>query len=73
MNRELKYIVVDSFYPVIFPNTLVHADVAYRVGHITGAGFCRKGPKGWQCWGRSESLDINSAESDEELLNKWFA
>lgn len=74
MRRELKYIVVNDTQPVIFPRTLVHADVAYSAGgRITSAGFCEHDRMvGWSCWGHSESLDISSKASDSDLLDRVF-
>lgn len=73
VSKELKYIVVQDMFgnlaPVMFPKALVHADVAkFQRGPVYSAGFCERGPRGWQCWGRSESLDVDSHEGDEALF-----
>lgn len=69
-SKKLKYIVVDESHPVIFPETLVHADVGRRF-NVTSAGFCQRYPDGkWRCWGESLSLGIKSDQFDEDLLNE---
>ncbi|HGA5503405.1 TPA: hypothetical protein ACISZU_000181 [Salmonella enterica subsp. enterica serovar Potsdam] len=67
--------------PVIFPELLVHADVAKAMTamikedsdniHITdirvvSAGFCNTAV---ECHGRSESLNIASREIDDTVIN----
>lgn len=72
-HQELKYVVISGTQPIIFPNTLTHADVArYTGGMVTSAGFCSKNPNGWDCWGRSESCNVNSTAEDHLLLDKVF-
>lgn len=52
-------------YPIIFPDVLVHADVAkfmhrgdLRDAHLDSAGFIS--PIAMECHGRSESLNLDS-------------
>ncbi|HAT1683685.1 TPA: hypothetical protein I8Y21_004441 [Klebsiella oxytoca] len=67
--------------PVIFPELLVHADVAKAMTtmikedsdniHITdirvvSAGFCNTAV---ECHGRSESLNIGSRDTDDVIIN----
>lgn len=66
--------------PVIFPEYLVHREVA-SVGRLPGvrrnfddvvsAGFCYNADGEWVCQGRSESLNLDSRSSDSDLLNNY--
>ncbi|HAF2130143.1 TPA: hypothetical protein G9F27_004414 [Salmonella enterica] len=82
----MKYIIlrlegkIPREVPVIFPNLLVHADVASAITNmiqadtdtsITGirvvsAGFCDTAVG---CHGRSESLNITSRDIDDAVIN----
>ncbi|ECG8630030.1 hypothetical protein CJG84_04740 [Salmonella enterica] len=84
----MKYIIlrmegkIPREVPVIFPNLLVHADVASAITtmiqadtdtstSITGirvvsAGFCDTAVG---CHGRSESLNITSRDIDDAVIN----
>lgn len=67
--------------PVIFPKFLVHKDVAdisrvrsirRNFDSIVAAGFCHIDSDGnWNCYGESESLRIESRETDSQLLNNY--
>lgn len=83
----MKYVIlqakiagVDRVYPIIFPEALVHSEMAKQMQHMIGmefgrvpsvrsAGFCH--PSGGRFDGHSgsESLNIkgNSARSDDDL------
>lgn len=76
---KLKYVILACAageQPVIFPSTsdgLIHKEVAWTAGVAVSAGFCDYGPNGWRCYGRSESLWLDSRpEADQKLLNRYF-
>ncbi len=80
MNR-MKYIIIDDGFglkPYIFGDIDQHSDVAHLLlrtqsSYVIGAGFVSYTPDGLQCWGRSESLDIDSdAERDNKIINRFF-
>lgn len=84
----MKYIIlrlngkIPREVPVIFPDLLVHADVAKAITamiqadhdtcfnvtgiHVVSAGFCDTGVR---CHGKSESLNITSREIDDAVIN----
>ncbi|WP_316734420.1 hypothetical protein [Pedobacter aquatilis] len=67
-----KYIVV-SGHPVIFPNELIHADVASEYAdNVDSAGFVvlECSCKGLEvtCLGESTSLNVSSNPKIDELL-----
>lgn len=68
-----KYIVIDGRVPVVFSGVLTHKDVANSLASrdlITSAGFAYITSDGqYATYGRSESLNIDSAETDSRLLN----
>lgn len=75
----MKYVIVlsdlGSEQAIVFPDTLKHADVAYRFrnGKVKSAGFCSLSGE-WSAWGDSESLGLESrGKADEDILNKCFS
>lgn len=66
----MKYVMFkrgEHYVPIIFPETLVHADVAewMRLGpgyQVHSAGFIS--PLSMKCHGRSESLGVESDPGD---------
>ncbi|EAU0298116.1 hypothetical protein A6858_25205 [Salmonella enterica] len=85
----MKYIIlrlngkIPREVPVIFPDLLVHADVARTMTamikedssntHITdvrvvSAGFCNTAV---ECHGKSDTLDITSRDIDDAIINTW--
>ncbi len=79
----MKYIVIEGQLPFIFPKMINHADFAESVQHhfgmqhnmfvsVTSAGFIRDstGIHGLHCFGRSDSLDLDSNKDDSLLLRK---
>jgi hypothetical protein len=68
---ELKYIMIDEKYPIIFTTSQTH-DQFRNFRNITSAGFCqiwqdKKGIK-VRAWGKSITLNINSKETDSETI-----
>lgn len=76
-----KYIVFKSTInldtdktPIVFPSTLPHREVS-KVFVLLGlrpvsAGFCYIDEEGsYKCYGRSESLNIDSDIADSDTLN----
>lgn len=62
-----KYIIVDSFRPIIFETSLPHNIVAGNL-NVTSAGFIENG----KCFGRSDSLNIESNESDIKIIKRFL-
>lgn len=75
MMKFKKYIVIDG-NPILFPNTLIHSDVAGSNHHrVESAGFFQiwNSPKGpiVICSGESDSLSVSSRpEIDQVLISK---
>jgi hypothetical protein len=74
---KLKYIVFnDNGFSefVVFPETLVHRDIAraVRAENILGAGFCNIHDDKFVCYGESISLGVKCRRdgSDSEVLNR---
>lgn len=70
-----KYIIIDEREPVIFPDTMTHADVANALGGahlITSAGFVHIDWRGaYSAYGESISLKKKSKpEEDSTLINR---
>lgn len=66
-------------YAFIFPDDVVHAEMAQSVvaplARMTGAmakpvsaGFISMTTEGWRCFGKSESLHLESRPEDNDLL-----
>ena len=75
--NKMKYIIVDNgMYdtPIIFNEATNHSVMAAAVpGKVVSAGFVVFRPTGLECYGRSVSLNINSAgEVDSKLINKML-
>lgn len=58
-----KYIVIDNIKFILFDITISHSVIG-EGKNVTSAGFVENGV----CTGRSDSLNINSKESDNLLL-----
>lgn len=69
----MKYIVVKNQLgreqAIVFPDRLIHSQVARRYESVISAGFCGRTPQGkWEAWGMSESLDKFSRPEDGDIL-----
>ena len=74
MKPKLKYIIIDSSFPIVFTECLTHKDL---IKHLvpTSAGFCSRSDidNKWTCYGESISLDLKSkGEEDAALLNLFI-
>lgn len=68
----MKYVNHEDLGIVIFPNVTSHAKMARMLGgRITSAGFVDMGTG--ECFGRSETLNLNSDEKDTRLLRAAMA
>ena len=72
---DLKYIIFDDVYVVVFTATIKHVDVARNIGmQPTSAGFCRifseDDKMEISAWGESVSLDISSKEDDADIIRR---
>jgi len=66
---KLKYIKYDNDKFILFPTTQSHKDMAEIIGgKIDSAGFVSIRESNVDVFGESESLGIESAEGDEDLL-----
>ena len=72
---ELKYVMVRETcldVPIVFPNLIKHSEIA-RKEDIVSAGFCViDGPENSQCYGRSDSLGIESRPEDTKILRRYL-
>jgi hypothetical protein len=72
---EMKYIRHSKIGFILWPRTddLWHSHVAASIRHpktgaVISAGFCKVREGAVACWGRSESLNIDSRTDDAEML-----
>jgi hypothetical protein len=68
---------ITRLVPIIFPNILVHADVAaqvQRVPGLVGAKIVRGGEAHIACYdafGSSETLNVKAAEKDADVISRY--
>lgn len=55
-------------HPIVFPDGLMHS--TFKRLPVVSAGFCTYSDGEWRAFGRSDSLNIGSRETDSELLNR---
>ena len=75
-----KYIIFKSLNtPILFPETLSHADIASKIGlEPISAGFWVVTPSSngsgvkYEAFGESFTLGLKSREEDTEILNRYF-
>lgn len=71
-----KYIIINDSIPVIFAETLTHADVKRALapgGTCTGAGFVCIRNNEYLCYGESVSLKVKSnGDADSKILNLFL-
>ena len=60
---EMKYIIVDNIYPIIFPTHMNHIDIASNY-NVTSAGFIDRVGK---IYGYSDSFNLNSKPNDQKI------
>ncbi len=63
---EMKYIIVDNLFPVIFPIYISHKDIAQNQ-NITSAGFIDYDGK---VYGFSDTLNLHSNEKDQKIIDR---
>ena len=70
-----KYIIVKTEYsemPILFPMTVNHDSIVAK-SRVISAGFFDDDKKHFDCYGRSESLNIEGrGQQDAELMNVFF-
>jgi hypothetical protein len=76
--NELKYIIIDGQYPVIFPACIYHRDMYALVsrsvpGPVTGAGYVRvsagnNGVPNLEVFGESIGFNLKARESDKRVI-----
>lgn len=74
--KSLKYVIFNYRFPVLFPTSMDHDEIAHAMQHMTatsagfvsldgdGLGFC--------CFGRSESIGLESSIGDSMVLSAWI-
>lgn len=80
MNWKAKYIIGGWLeVPIVFPETIQHADMARSLGwigddkRVVGAGFVYIKEDGYKVYGESVSLQVKSRGADDErILNKYL-
>lgn len=74
----MKYVIMEDLdgisYPFIFRKLFTHADMQYLArsqGYkIVSGGFVCIDPDGdYKCFGRSESLNLDSRPEDSDIIN----
>lgn len=86
---KAKYVIFDIDgleQPIVFPELITHRDLAMRIrGEPVSAGFVvlttttvegtiePKAEAGYYCYGRSESLNLDSRPEDSDILNKLIS
>lgn len=63
---EMKYIIIDNIYAIIFPTYLSHSDIASNY-NVTSAGFIDN--KG-NIYGFSDTLNLHSNSKDQKIIDK---
>lgn len=63
---EMKYIIIDNLYAIIFPTQLSHLDVVNNY-NVTSAGFIDKEGK---IYGFSDTLNLHSNSKDQKIIDK---
>jgi hypothetical protein len=73
MSKQLKYVIIDSKYPILFGDCTSHSDFKHM--KVTSAGFCSIQPRIHDsgllvdCYGKSDSLGISSdPEQDQKAI-----
>ena len=78
MSDDWKYIKFKDKTVVVFPPHISHDDIRIRgCGEPVNAGFVsfgvgEDGKTGFGCYGRSETLKLESDSNDEKIINKIF-
>ena len=77
MGLQMKYVVVDNgLYdlPVIFPETVLHNEMAFKIGGMPlRAGFVKVRDGEVICYGESISLDLKSDPvEDAKLISRFL-
>lgn len=82
MNR-CKYVILDGIFPRLFSESDTHkyvarAPMSLGVKTPTSAGFCSvgvdaKGELEVSCYGKSESLGLESQPGDAEIIKRLFS
>lgn len=69
---DIKYIMIDEAFPVIFGSMFSHRDVAMGLrglGQVTSAGFVQNNGDGtFSCYGESISLGIKSTPDKDTMM-----
>ena len=72
MGNDWKYVVFRKDLPVLLPPSMSHQDMKaleQNLGPITSAGFIQVDSGGICCYGKSESLNVNSdPQKDTRLI-----
>lgn len=66
-----KYIITKDLKPILIPNFVSHDSIISKE-EIQSAGFFKLNLGKFVCYGRSESLNIDSQFSDSQILNTFY-
>ncbi len=72
----MKYVIFETkgglFHPVLFSDHTTHSQVRLKKAKPISAGFVDLGILEVKCWGKSESLGLESrGEVDAEIIRKF--
>lgn len=74
----MKYIMFEDFAgdptPIIFPNRIDHGDMREQMPYTRAlsAGYVTYGPEGFQCHGRSKTLELEAGNQDAQIIAERF-
>lgn len=66
---QLKYIIIDHGFPVLFLDALQHKQITVAGGRVTSAGFFKIKDGQVTTYGESISLRLKPMEGDAEIIN----
>ena len=67
-----KYIITTSEIPILISEAMNHKDIYPKHWIISAGFFDYDSNNGFKCYGKSESLNINSRTEDSDVLNIFF-
>lgn len=75
MKMEMKYVIVDHIFPIIFTDAHNHKQFQY-IGKVTSAGFFRIVSEGTvervETYGCSQSLNMVPNEHDKNVISNFL-
>jgi hypothetical protein len=71
VGEEMKYIMIDEVFPVIFSDGMKHSDFK-KMGNITSAGMVRILNDEINCFGKSVSLKLEPTKIDALIIKNML-